>query len=76
MLSGGEKAYCTALTALKHRDYKVALEQFEKAAPFFEGDKEFNLCFETTRLLVAVRDEMARLKQDDKLDVEEVFSNG
>ncbi len=76
MLSGGEKAYCAALLALKRKDYATALEQFEIAAPFFGEDKEFKLYLETTRLLVKVKEALARNKTGDKIDIEEVFSNG
>jgi len=76
MLSTGEKAYCSALLALKSKDYRAALEHFTKAAPYFRSNAEFNLCFETTRLLVAVRRELNRLENEDRLEVEEVYSNG
>jgi len=76
MLSGGETSYVAALVALKRKDYKAALEQFEKAAGHFAGDKEFNICLETTRLLVAVKQELARPRTHERLDIEEVFSNG
>ena len=76
MLSGGEKSYCAALLALKQKDYKTAIEQFESAAPYFNDNKEFSILFETTRLLSAVKQELARPKNHDRLDIEEVFSNG
>lgn len=76
MLSGGEKSYVAALMALKRKDYRTALEQFEKAAPYFSEDKEFNIYLETTRLLLAVKDEIARPRTHERLDIEEVFSNG
>ena len=76
MLSGGEKAYCAALLALKQKDYQKAVEQFESAAPYFKDDKEFNIFLQTTWLLVTVKSELARPKNHDKLDIEEVFSNG
>ncbi len=76
MLSTGEKAYCSALLALKQKKYRLALEQFAKAAPFFKDNREFNLYFETTRLLVTVSNELGRLENKDRLEVEEVFSNG
>ncbi len=76
MLSGGEKEYCAALLALKRKDYKTAIERFEKAAPYFKDDKEFNIFLQTTRLLVAVKDELARPMNHERLDIEEVFPNG
>ncbi|UCD64298.1 MAG: hypothetical protein JSW34_02335 [Candidatus Zixiibacteriota bacterium] len=62
--------------ALKQKDYRAAQEHFERAAPFYGDDKEFNLCFETTRLLNAVRTELAGPASTDKIDIEEVFSDG
>jgi len=76
MLSGGEKSYVAALLALKRKDYRAALEEFEKAAGHFTGDKEFNIYLETTRLLVTVKKELARPRNHEGLDIEEVFSNG
>lgn len=76
MLKGGEKSYCAALLALKRKDYVSASEHFKKAAPYFENDKEFNLYFETTRLLLEVKRELGKLEKEDKLEIEEIFSNG
>lgn len=76
MLKPAEKAYFQALTALKHKDYPAAAEQFVKAAPFFEKDKEFGILKETTQLLVATRAELKRLEQQESLSIEESFSDG
>ena len=76
MLSVGEKAYCAALLALKNKEYTSALSFFEKAAPFFNNDKEFTLYFETTRLLVEVKSKLGTLVVDDKLEIEEIFTHG
>ena len=76
MLSGPEKAYCAALLALKHKDYKAAVEHFENAAPHYQGNREFGILLETTRLLVAVKDQLTQPMNHERLDVEEVFSNG
>ena len=46
------------------------------SAPYFKDDKEFNIFLQTTRLLVTVKGELARPKNHDKLDIEEIFSNG
>lgn len=75
-MSGGEKAYLAALLALKRRDYRSALEQLEQAAPYFGDDREFALYRETTRLLLTVKKELARPGNQERLDVEEVFSDG
>lgn len=58
MLSSAEKAYCLALTALKEKDYRAAIVQFDRAAEEFGTDKEFTLLRESTRLLVAVKEEL------------------
>lgn len=76
MLTGGEKAYCAALLALKRKDYNAASEHFKQAAPFFQEDKEFNLYFETTMLLVEVKKTLGKLEVEDKLEIEEIVPNG
>lgn len=76
MLNVGEKAYCAALLALKRKDYNLAADYFRQAAPYFENDKEFNLYYETTCLLVAVKKELAGNSTRDEIEIEEVFSNG
>ena len=76
MLKPAEKAYFQALTALKNKEYSAAAEQFDKAAPFFEKDKEFGILRETTHLLVATKTELKKLEQKESLSIEESFSNG
>jgi len=76
MLNTSEKAYCLALLALKHKDYRAAVEQFDKAAPDFKNDKEFNLYRESTRLLLAVTQEVEMIEDEDRLEIEEAFPNG
>ena len=77
MLNPSEKAYCLALQALKQRRYQQAAGYFERAAAYFEGNQEFSLLRETTRVLVAVKREMAAADtDDDTLVIEEVFSDG
>jgi hypothetical protein len=78
MLNPSEKAYCLALQALKEKQYRQAAGHFDRAATFFVDNKEFNLLRETTRLLVALKDELAATDQisDETLIVQEVFSNG
>ena len=76
MLKPAEKAYFRALTALKHKDYPAAAEQFDKAAPFFEKDKEFGSLRETAHLLVATKVELKSLEQQESLSIEESFSDG
>ena len=76
MLSVGEKAYCAALLALQNKEYMQAFNYFEKAAPYFENNKEFTLYFETTRLLIEVKRKLGTLEVDDKLEIEEIFTHG
>lgn len=76
MLKPAEKAYCQALLALKRKDYAAARNLFDKAAPAFADDKEFNLYRETTRLLLVVKERLAKLDNEDKIEIEETFSNG
>jgi outer membrane protein assembly factor BamD (BamD/ComL family) len=76
MLKPAEKAYFQALSALKNKDYPAAAEQFDKAAPFFEKDKEFGILRETTHLLIVTKVELKKLEQQESLSVEESFSDG
>ncbi len=76
VLNPSEKAHCRALVALKNKDYRLAVEEFDKAAPFFREDKEFALLRETTRLLVTVQNEIATQTKSERLEIEEVFSDG
>lgn len=77
MLNPSEKAYCLALQALKQKRYAEAVTYFERAADYFENNREFSLLRETTRLLVALKRELATVRNDeDTLITEETFSNG
>ncbi len=76
MLSPAEKAYCLALMALKEKDYHRAADQFSRAASDFGRNSEFVLLWETTRLLVAVKEELKTDEENDKIEIEEVYSYG
>ncbi len=76
MLRPEEKAYCQALLALKRKDYVGAMRYFDQAAPGFADSKEFNLYRETTRLLLVVKDKLAELANEDRIDIEEATTNG
>lgn len=79
MLNPSEQAYFDGLVALKRKDYSGASDCFDKAAGFFNGNREFNLIRETTALLLAVRAELLRYEEDrsdDKLEIEEIIPNG
>ena len=74
MLNSSEKAYCRALQALKAKHYAQAARCFEQAAPFFADNRDFRLYWETTRLLLAVKQALGTF--DDELVIEEVFTDG
>lgn len=77
MLNTFEKAYFAALQALQRKDYSKAADYFKQAAPHFKDNKEFNLLHETTGLLLAVKEQLAAVDvDDDKIKIEETFSNG
>ena len=71
-----EKAFVQALIALKRKEYGSASEYFEKAAPYFKGNKDFRLLRETNRLLLAVKKELKNPNVGNRLEIEEMFSDG
>ena len=76
-LSAHEKSYCLALAALSQKKYRQAADHFDKAAPFFDGNKEFILLCESTHLLMAVKKELAEIENEqDAMVITEVFSDG
>jgi outer membrane protein assembly factor BamD (BamD/ComL family) len=81
VLSPSEKAYFQALQALKRGDYKAAVVSFDRAAGTYGTDRQFVLLAETTRLLLAVKDEIRQMEPAREADtvesfIEEVFSDG
>ena len=78
MLTSAEKAYCLALLALRHKEFRQAAELFDHAAPGFVNNQEFNLLWESTRLLVAVKDELRAREggHEERIQIEEVFTYG
>ena len=76
MLNQAEKAYFGALQGLRHKDYLAAMKQFDIAAPYFADHKEFNLLWETTRLLVEVKRNLGTLIVEDRLEIKENFTSG
>ena len=80
MLKAAEKAYCLALEALKRRDYRQADQLFGQAAGFFADNQEFRLMRETTRLLVAVKEELGSWEPEgvkkSESYIEEVMTYG
>ncbi len=76
MLSENEKAYCQALMALKRKDYRKAVENFEKAAANFGTNSEFNLLYQSTRLLMQVKQELAGAAMRNQSEAKELIING
>jgi len=78
MLEPSEKAYYRALRALEEKQYQQAVGYFDQAAEFFEGNQEFNLLRETTRLLVELKQALAAAEEtdEDTLIIEETFTDG
>ena len=76
MLSENEKAYCQALLALRRKDYLKALVSFEKAAQAFGTNGEFNLLYQSTRVLVEVQNELAGVAVNNPLEEKELIVNG
>lgn len=76
MLSEAEKAYCQALSLLKERDYNKALDFFEKAQTAFGTNSEFILLYESTRLLVSVKEELAKTNLGASVEKKELIING
>jgi len=74
MLHPAEKAYCLALLALKNKDLRKAVEQFEKAGDYFSGDKEFQLLRETAALALAVKAEIGRYENEEDFVTEEILN--
>ena len=76
MLAKREKAYCRALLALKKRDYKTAMSCFGSADGDFGTNSEFNLLYQTTKLLLAVRTELEAKTVSDIETKKEMIING
>ena len=72
MLSDSEKAFSRALTALKNKDYREAAGFFKMAEIKFAENEEFRILFESTELLLAVKDEIFEL-ENNKIEIEEYF---
>jgi hypothetical protein len=62
--------------AVRQKEYLRASEQFDRAAAYFRQDEEFGILRESTRLLLEVKKELARLGKENELQIEEVFSDG
>ena len=75
MLNPSEKAYLFALQALRRREYDQAAGHFELAASHFKENQEFSLLWETTRLLLAVKEEL-KPDENEKIEIEEVYTYG
>ncbi len=56
------EAYYKALMALKSRDYRTAAGYLKSAENHFADSLEFRILLETTRLLLAVKEEIFELE--------------
>lgn len=74
MLSDAEKAYYDGLVALEHKDYRSAADLFEKAAVQFAANPEFVLVWESIRLLLRVKEELAGRPVEAELEISETYS--
>ena len=75
MLAGTEKAYREALDALKRKNYSEAVESFEIAALEYGTNSEFNLLYQSTRLLLEVKKELKEIARIS-LEEKELIING
>ena len=75
MFNQAEKAYCEALLALRNKDYRKAADCFDEAMPQYMNNKEFVLLMETNRLLLAVKDKLAKY-ENEEIEVMEAFAHG
>jgi hypothetical protein len=76
MLSEQEKAFCQALLALRQKDYKTALGCFESVKGSLGTNSEFSLLYQTTRLLLAVKEELYGTADGDEEITKEIIING
>jgi len=76
MLVDSEKAYCQALLALKKRDYQTAVAKFAKASGDFGTNEEFDLLYQTTQLLLAVKQELGPEPESFELVNKELMRDG
>ena len=76
MLVDSEKAYCQALLALKKRDYQTAVVKFAKASGDFGTNEEFDLLYQTTQLLLAVKQELGPEPESFEVVNKELMRDG
>lgn len=63
MLNRPEKEYYLALAALRKKEYITALAHFDRAGEFFRTNREFTLLYETTKTLIAVKEQLAQSEE-------------
>jgi hypothetical protein len=63
MLNRPEKEYYLALAALRQKEYIMALAHFDRAGEFFKNNREFTLLYETTKTLIAVKEQLAQSEE-------------
>jgi len=78
MSEASDRAFREALTALRERRFDQAAGFFREAASGLDGDADYLLMAETTNLLLAVKEEIARQSglQDETIEIEEMFTHG
>ena len=78
MLNPHEKAYLSALQALREKQYQQAAVYFDQAAEFFANNQEFRLLRETTVLLLEVKRELGAtdITSNESLIAEEILIDG
>jgi len=76
MLVDSERAYSQALLALKNKDYQTAVMKFAKASGDYRTNEEFDLLYQTTQLLLAVKQELALEARDIEIAGKELLTNG
>lgn len=65
MVFDSDEAYYKALLALKSRDYRKAAGYLKSAENQFADSLEFRILLETTRLLLAVKEEIFDLELEE-----------
>lgn len=64
MQTDARKAYLVAIRSLKEKNYQAAFGFLKSAEIQFADDLDFRILRETTRLLLAVKDEISELENN------------
>lgn len=63
-MSNAERSYNQALQALREKDYYAAEGFFKSAENQFAENDEFRILYESTKLLLAVKEEISELENE------------